>query len=304
MTLRHIRIFLAICENGCNMTHAARKLYLAQPAVSLAVSELESHYGVKLFDRIARRLYLTQAGKEFWEYAVHIDSLFEGMEKRLRNWDSLGILRVGASITIGAQFMPSYVEAFCALYPGLDIRVTIGTSGQLEEKLMQGALDFALMEGVVHEPSLCSQEYLEDSLAVISSARGPFQPGQTLSVETFSQQRFLLREHGSGTREEFDSAAQAAGFSVIPAWEAMSTTALINAAVHGLGVAVVPQRMALGALRRGLAIRLEVQGMDFSRKFRIVYHKDKFLTDSAKAFMDLCRNYDLDYPAPQYSGLY
>ena len=65
MTLRHFRIFVAVCKQG-GITKAAESLYLAQPAVSLAVRELEEHYDVRLFDRIGRRLYLTEAGKEFW----------------------------------------------------------------------------------------------------------------------------------------------------------------------------------------------------------------------------------------------
>ena len=81
MTLRHIRIFLAVCENGNNTTRAARALYLAQPAVSRAVAELEEYYGVRLFDRIGRRLYLTEAGRRMWEYAVHICGLFDDLEK-------------------------------------------------------------------------------------------------------------------------------------------------------------------------------------------------------------------------------
>ncbi|MGN1410711.1 MAG: LysR family transcriptional regulator, partial [Eubacteriales bacterium] len=63
MTIRHMRIFVAVCESNCSITKAAEKLNMTQPAVSLAVSELENYYGVKLFDRISRRLYLSEAGK-------------------------------------------------------------------------------------------------------------------------------------------------------------------------------------------------------------------------------------------------
>ena len=131
MTLRHIRIFLAVCENGNNTTRAARALYLAQPAVSRAVAELEEYYGVRLFDRIGRRLYLTEAGRRMWEYAVHICGLFDDLEKGLRGWDEQGVLRVGASITIGSQFLPGYVDAFRAAHPGVDVRVWVGPSEQL-----------------------------------------------------------------------------------------------------------------------------------------------------------------------------
>lgn len=302
MTLRHIQIFLEVCKNECSVTRAAEKLYMAQPAVSLAVKELEDYYGVKLFDRISRRLYLTGAGARFREYAAHIAALFDEMEKQLRNWG--GLLRVGASMTIGSQFLPSYVETFRALHPEVEVRVLIGPSDQLETRLIDSDLDFALVEGPVHEPNLVSGEYMEDTLTVVCPPDGPFRQGEALSTQEFLKQRFLLRERGSGTREVFDSVMQAAGYTVTPAWEGMSTTALVNAVIHGLGVAVLPSRMVSGPLERGQIRTVLVEGLEFKRAFHIVYHKNKFLTPEAKAFLQLCRDYEMDYPIPKYNGLY
>lgn len=303
MTLRHMKIFASVCENNCNTTKAAEAMHITQPAVSLAIRELEQYYGVTLFDRIGRRLRLTEAGQRFWEYASHISALFEDMEKGMRNWDSFGLLRVGASITIGSQFLPSYVKAFYNCYPGTEVRVLVASSDELEQRILTSELDFALIEGVAHHPSILSEEYMEDHLTVICPANGYFQNGQVLTVEEFKQQKFLLREPGSGTREVFDRAAESAGFSVQPIWEAMSTTALVNAVINGLGIAVLPHRMVTGPLERGLVTAIRVEGMDFRRRFHITYHKEKFLTTSAKAFIDLCRNYETDYPLPRYSGL-
>lgn len=303
MTLRHMKIFASVCENNCNTTKAAEAMHMTQPAVSLAIRELEQYYGVTLFDRIGRRLRLTEAGQRFWEYASHISALFEDMEKGMRNWDSFGLLRVGASITIGSQFLPSYVKAFYNCYPGTEVRVLVASSDELEQRILTSELDFALIEGVAHHPSILSEEYMEDHLTVICPANGYFQNGQVLTVEEFKQQKFLLREPGSGTREVFDRAAESAGFSVQPIWEAMSTTALVNAVINGLGIAVLPHRMVTGPLERGLVTAIRVEGMDFRRRFHITYHKEKFLTTSAKAFIDLCRNYETDYPLPRYSGL-
>ena len=79
MTIRHLKIFLSVYENQCNTTRAAEDLHMTQPAVSLAIRELEQYYGVILFDRIGRRLKITQAGQRFWEYASPILSLFDDM---------------------------------------------------------------------------------------------------------------------------------------------------------------------------------------------------------------------------------
>lgn len=304
MTLRHMKIFCAVCEADCNTTRAAEALHMTQPAVSLAIKELEQYYGIVLFDRIGRRLQITAAGENFLRYALRISAQFDDMEREMRNWDSVGLLRVGASITIGSQFLPNYVKVFQHRYPGTEVHVMITPTDQLEQALIENKLDFALIEGISHHPAMYTEVYMEDRLSVVASPQKGFRQGQKLTLEQFRQQKFLLREPGSGTREAFDKVMAVAGISIQPVWEATSTTALVNAVINDLGIAVLPHRMIQGALERGLVVTLGVEGLDFRRSFRILYHKDKYLTPSACAFLELCRNYELDYPLPKYNGLY
>lgn len=289
MTLRHMKIFRTLCENGCSTTRTAEKLHMTQPAVSLAVKELEQYYGVALFDRIGRRLHLTQAGHHFLDYAGRIGGLFDDMEKGLRDWDSLGVLRVGASLTIGSLFLPEYVKQLSVSHPGVQVRALVAPSDVLERKLLSNELDLVLTEGIPHAPELVSESYMEDALAVICPPDGPFRPEQVLSLEEFRHQDFLLREPGSGTREVFDRAAEEAGFTVRPIWEAMSSAALINGVARGLGITVLPERLVRPAVEAGRVIRVRVEGMDFHRHFLLVHHKDKRLTASCRALMQLCR---------------
>lgn len=302
MTLRHIRIFLEVCEQDCHVTRAAEALHMTQPAVTLAIREMEGYYGVKLFERIGRRLRITEAGVRLRESGGHIIELFDRMEKGLRNWDALGVLRVGASLTIGSQLMPGYVKAFRQQYPDMEVQVTVATSSQLEQKILDNTLDFALMEGVVHTPSIVAEAYMEDRLAVLCPTDGPFRPGQVLSQEVFRAQPLLLREHGSGTRETFERAVGQAGFSVTPTWEAMSNRALLNAVIGGLGICVLSARIAAGDVARGRVVEVTVEGLDFTRHFRIIHHRDKFLTPAARDFMDLCRRYESEHPEEAWEG--
>ena len=289
MTIRHIKIFEAVCECGCNMTKAAEYLHMTQPAVSLAVSELESYYGVKLFDRIARRLYLSDAGRTFREYAKTITLTFDDMEKTVRDWDARGIIRVGASISIGSMLLPGYVKAFRETHPDTTVKVKINRSDRLEQALSDNSIDFALIEGVVHDPALVCEDYMEDRLAVIVSPE-TCANGSVLGVSEFSAMPFLLREHGSGTREIFEAAMQAKSIPLPePLWESLSTAALMNAAEAGIGAAVVPWRMAAERIASGTVSEVFAQGIDFSRKYKIVYHRDKKLTGAALDFLELCR---------------
>ena len=98
---------------------------MTQPAVSLALRELEAHYGVVLFDRIGRRLCITAAGERFASYASRIATLFDDMGGSCTVGTAAGCFGWGASITIGSQFLPGYVKRFRALHPRAEIQATV-----------------------------------------------------------------------------------------------------------------------------------------------------------------------------------
>lgn len=288
MTLRHIKIFVTVCECE-SITMAAQKLYLAQPAVSLAISELEKYYGIKLFDRISRRLYITEAGKQFLSYAVHIVNLFDEMENKVKNWESVGTLRVGSSITIGNYLMPLYVKQFSKLYPSIIVNVLIDNSQTIEDKILSNELDFALIEGIVHSTYITSENYLDDKLVLICGEEHPFFRRSKISLEEMKNEKFLLREKGSGTREVFDSTMESKGISIIPVWESTSTRAIINAVIEGIGISVLPLQLIQHELGQKKIKIVPIKGIEFKRNFSIIYHKNKYLTQSVLAFMNLCR---------------
>ncbi|HIS50614.1 MAG TPA: LysR family transcriptional regulator [Candidatus Gallacutalibacter pullistercoris] len=290
MTLRHIRIFLAVCDNGCNVTRAAESLYMAQPAVSAAIRELEEEYGVRLFDRISRRFYITEAGKRFYQYARRMDSLSGDLEREMHDWGSRGVLRVGCSITVGTRLMPGYVTHFAKIYPEIAVQVLVEQSEGLEKKLLHNELDFAILEGAIHEAGLIGEEYMEDSLQPVAAVGKDFYPWQVLSPQEFQQQPFLLREKGSGTREIFDRVTGEAGFFIQLSWESASNTALIRAAASGLGIAVLSGRLVEEQVQSGKLCPVQLEGLQFRRQFRMVYHQNKYLSQAAREFMAMCRD--------------
>lgn len=292
MTLRHMRIFVAVCEEN-SITKAALKLHIAQPAVSTAVKELEEYYDIKLFDRISKRLYLTDSGRKFLEYASHIVSLFNDMENNVRQWDLSRKLKVGASITVGTNLMPEYVSTFLKIHPQSSIEVFIGSSDTIEKRILQNDLDFAFIEGTVHSDRIVSETYLKDRLAVICSPFDPLGKKETISIEQLLSRPLLLREDGSGTRELFDHVLASLEYTYTPAWESTSTEALVNAVSKGLGVSVLPYMLIRDKLINGTIIELQVEGLHFDRGLHIICHKNKLLTDFEKEFMEMCRNLDI-----------
>ena len=289
MTLRHMRIFVAVCREK-SITKAAGVLHIAQPAVSVAVKELENYYGVKLFDRLSRRLYLTDMGELFLEHAIHIVSLFDGMEKNMHLWEGSARLRVGASITIGTNLMPRYISMFRKEHPHSRVEVTVGNSALMEEKILENELDLALIEGVVHSQNIISEAYAKDRLAVICCPLSPLYQKSSISMDEFLAQPLLLREKGSGTRELFDNTLASLEHAYTPSWESTSNEALVHATTAGLGIAVMSYMVVQHHLHQGTVVELNVNNLRFERNFHIIYHRNKFLTSLAKAFMDLCRN--------------
>lgn len=289
VTLRHIRIFLAVCKYN-NVTMAAKELFIAQPAASLAIKELEEYYGIKLFDRISKRLYITEPGKKFLSYASHITSLFDEMEKELKCHDLVNNLKIGATIATGTYFMPKYVEKFAEIRPGIKINVYIENSKVIENKLLTNELDLAIIDGIIHSENIISDPILDDKLVIICSPKNPLAQKETVSLEEIKNQNFLLRERGSGTRELFDSILFSRGITIEPLWESISTRALVIAVQQNIGIAVLPYYLVKEELEKKIVSRVRIKNIKFVRKFNIIHHKNKYLSSSAISFIKMCKN--------------
>ena len=186
--------------------------------------------------------------------------------------------------------MPGYVTHFAKIYPEIAVQVLVEQSEGLEKRLLHNELDFAILEGAIHEAGLIGEEYMEDSLQPVTAVGKDFYPWQVLSPQEFQQQPFLLREKGSGTREIFDRLTGEAGFFIQPSWESASNTALIRAAASGLGIAVLSGRLVEEQVQSGKLCPVQLEGLQFRRQFRMVYHQNKYLSQAAREFMAMCRD--------------
>lgn len=287
MTLRHMRIFVSVYQQN-SITKAAEALHLAQPSVSLAISELERYYGIRLFDRISRRIYATEQGKQFYGYALHIVSLFDQMEQGIRNWESFGTLRAGASITIGNYLLPSIIAQFNQACPDIRVQVQIKNSFDIEQCILSNDIDLALMEGLPESEQIERIPFRNDRLCLIASSSHPLCRNKQIFIEDLLQYPILLREKGSAGREILDDFFTLHHILLTPRWESVSTQAIVAGVAQGLGISVLPYLMVEADLKEGRVVELPVEDMSLSRSFYIAYHKNKYLTSSAKTFIQLC----------------
>lgn len=288
MTLRHLRIFVAVCETG-SVTAAGEKLFIAQPSVSLAISELEEFYGLKLFDRISKRMFITESGRRFLQYATHIVSLFDDLESEIKNYDTTGVIRIGTSITIGNCLLIQYIKNFRQTHPLIKVQVVINNSYSIEQEILNNHLDIGLIEGEVHSTYIKSESFMDDELVLICGTKHPFAKLGEVDVDMLKTEDFILREKGSAGREIFDGIMTAAGADIVPLWESISTQAILRAVSAGLGLSILPYLLVKEYIERNEIETIKIKNISLKRKFNIIYHKNKFITQSAKDFIDLCK---------------
>ena len=300
MTLRHMKVFVAVYQTE-NVTKAAKMLNLTQPVVTRTIQEIEKYYGVCLFERINHRLHTTEAGKRFYSYALHIIDSFDQMEKGLRNWDELGVLRVGATSTLGNALLPQVLVRFRKDHPALQVRARISNGARLQQRLLDNQLDLALIEGEIRDENLCVQPLAEDRLVLILPPDDPRRDCRSLTLEDLASAPLILREEGSMGRTVIERVFAAHRLPVEPIIESVSTQAIIRAVHEGLGISFLPENLVQPAIASGFVATHEIENETFVRENFIVWHKHKFLTNSAKELMALAqsRSYSISRPQNQ-----
>lgn len=286
MTLRHMKTFIAVYQTE-NTTKAARMLNLSQPVVTRTIQEIEKYYGVCLFERINHRLHITEAAKTFYSYAVHIIDAFDQMEKGLRNWDALGVIRVGATITLGNTILPRLLTELRAGHPTLQMMAKISNGSLLQKALLENQLDLALIEGDVEDENLCKEAIASDRLVLILPPDDPRQRADSLSLQELAHDPLILREEGSMGRSLIDQIFAAHKLSAVPTIESVSTQAIVRAVHAGLGISFLPENLVSEAIASGFVSTHRVENEDFARENFIVWHKQKFLTSSVKELIAL-----------------
>lgn len=287
MTLRHMRIFQKIYETQ-SVTRAAEALHMTQPAVTRALQELEKYYGLRLFERLNRRLTVTEAGRRMYDYALHLTETFDTMEKSLRDWERQGVLRVGASVSLGCSLLPQLARTFQEEHPGVEVRVRIANGELLRRDLLENRLDLALLEGEENGADLMLTPFAAGEMALIVPPGHPLARAGGATLAQAAVYPLLLRETGSATRRFLDQLLMSRGLAVQPVWESASTQALLSAVREGLGITLVPWALARQTVLRGEAERCPVTDAELIRRRYVAWHPSKYVTGTMRAFVNLC----------------
>jgi len=215
MTLDQLRVFVAVADRQ-HVTRAAEALNLAQSAASASIAALEARHGTKLFNRVGRRIELTEAGSVFLTEARAVLARAEAAELVLSELAGLkrGTLAVQASQTIASYWLPRHLVAFRRTYPGIQIRLTVGNTAQVTRAVHDGVAELGFVEGLVDDPLLISQRVGRDQLVVVVGPAHPWAESGDLRPDQLVDSEWVLREPGSGTRAMFEAALE--GFGIHP----------------------------------------------------------------------------------------
>ena len=274
MTIRHLKTFCAVCEEG-GITRAAEKLCVAQPSVSQTIGELERYYGVSLFDRVGRRLVLTPEGERLRVKAQEAIASFSEFEEAARDTKARHIIRIGSSVTAGQMVLPRLIAAIEATLDRAECRAIADSAAAVEQLVEEGSLDLALVEGSVSR-ALAAEAVFSDRLMAVCSAGMKIK--NTLSPAELVSLPLLLRRRGSASRDLFDERLSALGLKAQPKLSSSSNSVLLAAAREGLGVAVLPEALVAADLSAGRLKEVRIQGLELSRRWFAVRRQDKKFT--------------------------
>lgn len=288
MTLKHLKIFVSVYQNR-SFTKAGQQLHIVQPSVSLAIKELETHYGITLFDRISRKIYPTESGDKFYDYAIHIVSLFDKMESDIKIWNHSNSIKVGTSITVGNFFLPEIVKKYQELYSTTHVQAFIKNTETIVQYIMDNKVDFAIIEGNIFNEQLNQIPILEDRLCLIANPMHPLTQKASVFIDDIAGYPLLLREPGSAGRDIVDSMLHSHNIYVTPLWESASTQALVRGVINNIGISILPYLLVKNQLNSKEIVEIPIRDFDFKRHFSIIYHKNKYLTKSALSFIELCK---------------
>ncbi len=294
MTIRHLKLFIEVYKT-MNITKAAANLNMTQPTVTRAIQELEEHYGIKLFDRINRRLSVTEAGNKFYSYASRAIETFEDMEHGMSEWNGKEVIRIGATMSIGSIMIPRIVKEFEKLYPEVRIKIFVNNFEHLQELLDDNQIDMALIDGYVPGERYYYEAFLEDKLVLLLQPNDPRCKQKSVTMEELKDDPFLLREKGSVGRNYVDVLFSSHGYPKDPVMESVSTHAIVNAVHAGLGISILPQDLVKHSITSGFVGSCEIEGVNMIRKNYIVWHEGKYLTEKMEKLMEVCRKMGADH---------
>lgn len=301
MNLDQLRVFLAVARH-LHFSRAADELYVTQPAVSAAVAKLETHYGVRLFHRIGRRVEITDVGRFLAVEGARLLERVELLERGLQDFNNLqrGVLSLGASLTVGNYWLPARIKAFWDRHAGIELRCSLANAEQVLEGTAQGQFDLCFLSGwpdggppSLEADLLSAEEVGQEQLLVVVGRGHPWFGLTQLQPDQLRESPWVMRERGSGAQALLDGVLN----EVDVPGETLNVTLVLNSSemvkaivLEGGAAAALPETMVRQEVELGLLWPMPIAGCTRHRQpIWMVKHRQRYGSRLLQAFEELVR---------------
>jgi DNA-binding transcriptional LysR family regulator len=280
----------AVVEKG-GVEAAGRLLHIGQPAVTKRLRSLEACYGIPLMQRDGRRLILTTAGKQVYEFARLVLDRQRGL---IDDLESLRCgecrLRLEVNFAIGERLLPDLLLRFADTHPDYRIESRMGYSRGIETNLAAGLADLALLERAPDHPDILAQKWLDDELLMVCGRAHRLRDADILTLDELAYLEFVLREPQSSMRITLDEALAEKDIKHIPiTMEVGATDTIIEMLGRGRHVSFLPRFAVEAAIASGDLCHIRVAGLRIMRTLWIARPRSMLENPAANAFIRLLR---------------
>jgi len=288
MNLNRLWIFYNVAKLK-GFSSAAESLFLTQPAVSTQIKLLEDSYNIKLFERYGKKIRLTTAGEVLLSYAERIFNLAKKADSVIEDVKKVnsGCLKISASLTMGTYYLPSILSVFKMKYPNIEIQMKVGNSEEVIENILSFNSDLGFIGHIVPIEKLIIAPFVEEELVIIVPSSHEFANQKTIKLSRLNGQHFIMREKGSGTREDIENKFKKENISVRVIMELGSNEAIKRAVEAGLGISIISVNIVKREVDAGLIKAIRLGEGKIIRSFYTIYHKDKYLSSIIRTFLSM-----------------
>ena len=284
ITFRQLRLFLALAETG-SVSGAARALHVTQPTASMQLREITQAVGLPLYEVVARRVRLTEAGVELARTARAIAAEWEAFGQTIAGLQGLtrGRLKV-AVVSTAKYFIPRLLGSFCERHPQIDIALEVLNRDGVVQRLRDNVDDLYIMSMPPRDIDLEDQVFMPNPLIAIAPAGHPLARRRGLALRELAGERFILREQGSGTRMAIDDHFRRVRFQPGVRLELGSNEAIREAVAGRLGLAILSVHALGDNLAAHGVVRLDVEGLPIRSQWHVVRRKGRQPSPIAAVF--------------------
>ncbi|MDY7035392.1 MAG: selenium metabolism-associated LysR family transcriptional regulator [Thermodesulfobacteriota bacterium] len=288
MNLNQLRVFHAVASLK-SFTRASQDLFLTQPGISKHIKQLEEFFGIRLFDRLGKKVAPTQAGEILFEATKAIFELIDDAKVKIDDLKMMtgGKITIGASFTAGTYIIPEIMGRFNQMYPGVEFLLDISLSHRIAEKVIANELDVGFIGAPYDDERLVTKKFREDKLVIIIPKEHPWKDRKSIRLAELADQPFVISRKGSGTRAVIQEQMENAGLEIKKKIEFGNTETVKRAVEAGIGVSIISEFAIKNEVAAGQIKAVKLSDCVLKRTFYITYHKHKYRTSLTRGLIDL-----------------